>query len=317
MPPTTKTAPSPVAIWAAMISVYVFWGSTYLAIQFAIQTIPPFLMAAFRFLLAGSVLYAWRRLSGDPAPSRFHWRSAAIVGLFLLLGGNGGVVWAEQRVVSGVAALLVGSTPLWMVLIDWVRGVYRPTGKTLAGVLVGFAGIAVLVGPSELTGLHGSIDPLGAGVLMLAAFLWAVGSLYSRGARLPSSPLLGTGMEMLCGGAGLLLAGTLSGEWARLDLGAVSLPSLLGLGYLILFGALGGFTSYTWLLRNAPTPLVSTYAYVNPVVAILMGNLLAAEPLTPRVLLAAAVIVGAVALITLNQPVGRKVKAVAAPAAED
>ena len=317
MPPTTKTAPSPVAIWAAMISVYVFWGSTYLAIQFAIQTIPPFLMAAFRFLLAGSVLYAWRRLSGDPAPSRFHWRSAAIVGLFLLLGGNGGVVWAEQRVVSGVAALLVGSTPLWMVLIDWVRGVYRPTGKTLAGVLVGFAGIAVLVGPSELTGLHGSIDPLGAGVLMLAAFLWAVGSLYSRGARLPSSPLLGTGMEMLCGGAGLLLAGTFSGEWARLDLGAVSLPSLLGLGYLILFGALGGFTSYTWLLRNAPTPLVSTYAYVNPVVAILMGNLLAAEPLTPRVLLAAAVIVGAVALITLNRPVGRKAKAAVAPAAND
>lgn len=318
MPATPKTAPSPVAIWAAMISVYVFWGSTYLAIQFAIQTIPPFLMAAFRFLLAGSVLYAWRRLSGDPAPSRSHWRSAAIVGLFLLLGGNGGVVWAEQRVVSGVAALLVGSTPLWMVLIDWVQGVYRPTGKTLAGVLVGFAGIAVLVGPSQLTGLHGSIDPLGAGVLMLAAFLWAVGSLYSRGASLPASPLLGTGMEMLCGGAGLLLAGTLSGEWARLDIGAVSLPSLLGLGYLILFGALGGFTSYTWLLRNAPTPLVSTYAYVNPVVAILMGNLLAAEPLTPRVLLAAAVIVGAVALITVSRPVGRKVKTAAVvPAVED
>jgi drug/metabolite transporter (DMT)-like permease len=318
MPPTQKAAPSPLAIWAAMISVYVFWGSTYLAIQFAIQSIPPFLMAAFRFLLAGSILYAWRRLIGDPAPSRIHWRSAAIVGLFLLLGGNGGVVWAEQRVVSGVAALVVGSAPLWMVLIDWVRGTFRPTGKTLAGVLVGFAGIAVLIGPSELSGLHGSIDPIGAGVLMLASILWAAGSLYSRGARLPASPLLGTGMEMLCGGAALLAAGTLTGEWPRLNLAAVTLPSLLGLGYLIVFGAWGGFTSYTWLLRNAPTPLVSTYAYVNPVVAILMGNLLANEPLTPRVLLAAAIIVGAVALITINRPVGRvKEPARPAPASED
>jgi drug/metabolite transporter (DMT)-like permease len=306
------------AIWAAMISVYVMWGSTYLAMWFAIQTMPPFLMAGFRFLIAGSILYAFRRLRGDGSPSRINWRSAAIVGLFLLLGGNGGVVWAEQRVASGVAALLVAATPLWMVLIDWVRGVYRPTGRVLAGVLVGFIGIIVLVGPSELTGLHGSIDKVGAIVLMFASISWAAGSLYSRSARLPASPLLGTGMEMLCGGAALLVAGTIAGEWARLDLSAITQPSLLGFLYLIFFGSLVGFTSYTWLLRNAPTTLVSTYAYVNPVVAILMGSLLANEPLTPRVLLATAVIVGAVALITLNQPIGTKKEAVAvSPASED
>ena len=247
-----------------------------------------------------------------------HWRSAAIVGLFLLLGGNGGVVWAEQRVVSGVAALMVGASPLWMILIDWVRGTARPSWVVVAGVLVGFAGIAVLVGPAELTGLHGSIDPLGAVVLLLASIFWAIGSLYSRKAELPSSALLGTAMEMLTGGAALALVGTVSGEWARLNLSAVTLPSLLGLGYLIIFGSLVGFTAYTWLLRVAPTTLVSTYAYVNPVVAILMGNLLAREPLTPRILLAAAVIVGAVALITFRQPVRHKpLVETPAPAGDD
>jgi drug/metabolite transporter (DMT)-like permease len=300
--PTGSVLPhkaSSASIWAGMLAVYIAWGSTYLAMRFAIQTMPPFLMASARFLVAGSILYVWRRLSGDPAPRRNHWRSAAIIGLFLLLGGNGGVVWAEQFVVSGVAALLVGAVPLWIVIIDWVRGVRRPSWMTGLGVAVGFVGMAVLVGPSEFTGLHGSIDPLGTVVLLLASLSWAVGSLYSRGAELPSSALMGTSMEMLCGGVGLLLAGTFSGEWSRLNLAAISFQSLLGLGYLIIFGSLVGFTAYTWLLRVAPTTLVSTYAYVNPVVAILIGNLLAKEPLTPRVLLAAAIIVGAVAVITL------------------
>ena len=301
------------AIWGAMLSVYIVWGSTYLAIRFAVQTMPPFLMAGFRFLVAGAILYVWRRLSGDARPRRVHWRSAVIVGLFLLLGGNGGVVWAEQRVVSGVAALMVGATPLWMVLIDWVRGVYRPSWVTVAGVLVGFAGIALLIGPAELTGLHGSIDPLGAGVLLFASLAWAIGSLYSRNAELPDSPLLGTSMEMLAGGAALAVVGTLSGEWTRVNLAGVSTSSLLGLIYLIFFGSLVGFTAYTWLLRVAPTTLVSTYAYVNPVVAILVGNLIAKEPLTPRVMLAASVIVGAVALITFSKSGRRKNSAGAGP----
>ena len=288
-------------IWIAMIMVYIAWGSTYLAIRFAVETMPPFLMAGARFLVAGSILYVWRRLSGDPAPTRLYWRSAAIVGLFLLLGGNGGVVWAEQHVASGVASLLVGSSPLWMVLIDAVRpGGQRPSAWTVAGVLAGFAGVALLVGPDQWSG-SSPLVVQGLLVLLLSALLWAIGSLYSRSAPLPSSPLLGTGMEMLAGAAGLFLAGTLVGEWGRLDLAAISARSLWGLAYLITFGSLVGFASYTWLLRVAPTPLVSTYAYVNPLIAIFLGSLLAREPLTPRILVAAVIVVGAVALINTGR----------------
>lgn len=286
-------------IWLAMVTVYIVWGSTYLAIRFAVETMPPFLMAAVRFLVAGAILYAWRRAAGDPAPRRLEWRSAAVVGFFLLVGGNGGVTWAEQHVASGIAALIVGSAPLWMVLLDafW-PGRRRPPGwQTALGVVIGFAGIALLIGPSSLNGDFDAAGMAGVGVLLLAALLWAVGSLYSRTAALPASALLGTGMEMLAGGAGLLLLGTLTGEWSRLDLAGISTESLLGLGYLIVFGALIGFAAYTWLLRVAPTPLVSTYAYVNPLIAIFMGNLLAQEPLTPRILVAALVIISSVALI--------------------
>lgn len=314
--PNPKT--SSLSIWAAMLAVYIVWGSTYLAIRFAIETLPPFLMASTRFLIAGAILYAFRRLRGDAAPQRVEWRSAAIVGVLLLVGGNGGVVWAEQFVESGVAALLVGSVPLWMVLLDALRpgqaylarrsAHKRSRWLTTAGVVFGFLGIGLLVSPTSLSGLAGEIDPLGALVLTMGAFSWAAGSLYSRGARLPASPLLGTGMEMLVGGAGLLLLGTLSGEWGRVDLGAVSARSLLSLGYLIIFGSLVGFAAYTWLLRVAPTALVSTYAYVNPLVAILLGNLLAQEPLTARVLIATAIILGAVAVITMNQPAKNKVE---------
>ncbi|HJW89982.1 MAG TPA: EamA family transporter [Anaerolineales bacterium] len=303
----SSAATSPAAIWAGLLAVYVVWGSTYLAIRFAVETMPPFLMAGVRFTLAGAVLYAWRRLSGDPRPTRVEWRSAAIVGGLLLLGGNGSVVWAEQRVASGIAALLVGSAPLWMVLMDALRpNGRRPSGWTLLGVLVGFLGIVLLVGPAQITGLAGEVDSLGGAVLTLAAVLWAAGSLYNRGAQLPNSPLLGTGMEMLAGGIGLMLLGTLTGEWTRLDLGGIAPRSLLGMGYLIVFGSWVGFAAYTWLLRVAPTMLVSTYAYVNPLVAIFIGNWLAQETLTPRVLLATAIIVSSVALITLTQPAGKK-----------
>jgi drug/metabolite transporter (DMT)-like permease len=296
-------------IWVALVAVYLTWGSTYLAIRFAVETMPPFLMAATRFLMAGSILFLWRRSRGDYPATKGEWLSAGVVGLLLLVGGNGSVVWAEQRVVSGVAALMVGSAPLWMVIIDALRpNGHWPSGWALVGVVAGFIGIVILIGPVQLTGLHGDIDPVGAGVLLLAAFLWAAGSLYNRGASLPTSPLLGTSMEMLVGGTGLLMLGTFTGEWNRLYLPGISLKSLLGLAYLIVFGALVGFVAYTWLLRVAPTTLVSTYAYVNPLIAIFMGNLLAAEPLTPRVLIAAVTILGSVALITLTQPVRPKAK---------
>jgi drug/metabolite transporter (DMT)-like permease len=289
-------------IWLALIAVYIVWGSTYLAIRFAVQTIPPFIMAGTRFLIPGAILYAWRRLAGDARPTRQQWRSAAIVGLFLLLGGNGAVTWAEQRVASGVTALIVGSAPLWMVLIDALRpSGERPNWQTASGVLIGLAGITLLVGPAEFSGSELQMDTPGVAMLLLAAFLWAIGSLYSRNAQLPDSPLMGTGMEMLAGGAGLYLAGTLTGEWSRLDLAAIAPSSLLGLGYLIAFGSLVGFVAYTWLLRVAPTPLVATYAYVNPLIAIFMGNLLAKEALTPRLLIAALVIVSAVALINTGR----------------
>jgi drug/metabolite transporter (DMT)-like permease len=293
------------AIWAALIAVYIVWGSTYLAIRFAVESLPPFSMAGVRFVLAGAALYAWRRARGDVAPSRREWRAAATVGVLLLVGGNGGVVWAEQRVASGVVALLATTVPLWMVLIDTVRpGGRRPEWRAVVGVAMGFAGVVVLIQPTSFRSVSQArdVDLVGAAVVMSGMFLWSNGSLYGRSAPLPSSPLLATGMEMLAGGAGLLLLGGLAGEWGRVNPAAFSARSLWAWAYLIVCGSWVGFTAYTWLLRVAPTPLVSTYAYVNPLVAILLGHLLAGESLTARVLIAAAVIVGSVAWITAIRP---------------
>lgn len=296
-------------IWAAMLSLYIIWGSTYLAIRFAVETIPPFLMASTRFLVAGGLLYGVVRLTGAPAPTRREWKTTAITGLFLLLGGNGLVVWSEQRVVSGVAALLIGSVPLWIVLVDALRpGGVRPSWQNLVGVLLGFAGISLLISPGSFGGQP--VDMIGAAALALASLLWAIGSIYGREhhADLPKAPLLNTGMQMLAGGAGLLVVGTMTGEWGRLDLAAISTSSLIGLVYLILFGSLLGYSAYTWLLGVAPTPLVATYAYVNPLVAVFLGYLLADEPLTLRVLLAAGVIISAVVIInTSRMPARRRV----------
>lgn len=305
-------------IWAALITVYIVWGSTYLAIRFAVETMPPFLMAATRFLIAGGILFCWRWLAGDKHPTRLEWRSATIVGLLLLLGGNGGVVWAEQYIPSGIAALLVGSAPLWMVLIDALR----PNGQkanlqTWIGVIIGFIGITILISPWQINNEGQTLDQAGVLALLMAAFLWAIGSLYSRDAKLPTSPLLGTGMEMLAGGLGLLLLSLVSGEWQEFNPALISQQSLWGLLYLIFFGALVGFAAYTWLLRNAPTPLVSTYAYVNPLVAIFLGNLLASEPLTLKIVISALVVVSSVALINtakLRQTTGLvKAPVVSAP----
>ncbi len=291
-----------VKIWVALLAVYIVWGSTYLAIRFAVESIPPFLMVATRFLVAGAILYAWRRGRGDPAPTRTQWLAAAVVGILLLVAGNGSVVWAEQWVPSGITALIVGTAPLFMVLIDALRpGGRLPDWRTAAGVLIGFGGIVILIDPASLAGNPDRSYLIGLAVLLLATFFWALGSLYSRKAKLPSSALLGTGMEMLVGGVVLLGIATLSGEWGRLDLAAVTARSWLGLAYLIVFGALIGFVAYTWLLRSAPTPLVSTYAYVNPLIAIFLGAWLGQESLTPRILLAALVIVGAVFMINSNR----------------
>jgi drug/metabolite transporter (DMT)-like permease len=283
-------------VWAALGVVYVVWGSTYLAIRVAIDTLPPFLMAATRFLIAGSVLLAAAALRPDRCGERVGsaaWRAAAIVGAALLLGGNGGVVWAEQRIPSGIAALLVATLPLWMTLLDRVVFGQRLARRTVVGLVLGLAGLAWLVAPAE----RGGIDPAGALVCTLASLSWAAGSLYARGAPLPRRPLVATGMEMVIGGGLLALASAATGELASLRLASISTASVLAVGYLVVFGSLCAFSAYVWLLRAAPVSLVATYAYVNPVVAVVLGWALLGEPVTVHMMLAGAVIVVAVALV--------------------
>lgn len=289
-------------VWTALLAIYLIWGSTYLAIRFAVETIPPFFMAGTRFLVSGLILYIWRRLAGDPAPTPRQWRSAIVVGLLLLLGGNGVVSWAEQHVASGIAALIVASIPLWVALLDALRprGL-KPDWKIVLGLLIGFGGIVMLVMESESFGAVPRMNLAGVGALLVAAFLWSIGSIISRDADMPQSSLLSTGIEMLAGAAGLYLAATLTGEWSALNLSAVSVRSLFGLGYLIVFGSLLGFTSYVWLLRNAPVSLAATYAYVNPVVAIFLGAWLAGEVLNVPIVVAALVIIASVVVINTSK----------------
>ena len=305
-------------IWIALIALYIVWGSTYLAIRFAVETIPPFLMAGTRFLVSGLILYVWRKLAGDRNPTARQWRSAVIVGLLLVLGGNGIVSWAEQHVASGIAALMVASIPLWIAILDAARPAgIKPDWKIALGLLIGFSGITLLITASRgLTPADGR-DIVGLFALLLAALVWSIGSIFARDSDMPESSLLGTGIEMLGGAAGLMLVGTVSGEWAGLNLAAVSTASVLGLVYLILFGSLVGFVSYTWLLRQAPLSLVSTYAYVNPVVAVFLGAWIGSETINARIIVSALIIIGSVAVINLskkNRP--RKDKAPAASPAD-
>ena len=278
-----------------LATVYLVWGSTYLAIRFAVETLPPFLMAGTRFLVAGAILYGWRRAAGFPRPSVAQWRAAAVVGGLMLLVGNGGVTWAEQWVESGTAALMVASVPLWMVLLDWARPGGRPPRRSVwAGILVGLLGVGLLFGGPEL-------DPrytLGWAALLVASISWAAGSLYSRAAVLPA-PLLATGMQMLAGGGMLLAFGVATGELGAIDPATVTLKALLALGYLIVAGSLIGYSAYVWLLRVTTPAVASTYAFVNPVVAVFLGWLLADERITLRIVAASTVIVGGVALITV------------------
>ncbi|HEY0782456.1 MAG TPA: EamA family transporter [Thermoanaerobaculia bacterium] len=281
----------------ALATVYVIWGSTYLAMRVAIETLPPFTMAGARYLTAGLLLYGWARFRGAARPQLVHWRSAFIIGGLLLLFGNGGVVWAEQRLASGMAALLISTEPLWIVVFAWlVPGGSRPRWRVMAGLLIGFAGLVLLVRPSG----GGNLDPLGVGAVLIASVAWAAGSIYSSRATVPSSPLLMTAMQMLAGGVLLLTASVVTGEPSRLVLSQVSGRSLLAVAYLIVFGALVAFTAYSWLLRVASPVLVSTYAYVNPVVAVFLGWAVMSEPLTRGTLVAAAVILAGVVLITTS-----------------
>lgn len=297
MPTATVPVPAPRSkVIAAFAAVYIIWGSTYLAIRFALETLPPFLMAGARFLTAGAIVYAVLIARGARHPTRANWRDGFIVGGFLLLGGNGGVVWAEQHVPSGIAALLVATLPIWMVVFDWLRGTGpRPAARTTAGIALGLSGLVVLVGPQSLG--TGGVPLVPALVLVGASVSWAWGSLYSRGAVPTSSPMMATALQMIAGGVLLLSMGTAVGELAELDLAGASMRSILALLYLLFAGSIVGYSAYIWLLRHAAPAHVSTYAYVNPVVAVFLGWLLASEPITPRILAAAAIIVGGVAVI--------------------
>jgi drug/metabolite transporter (DMT)-like permease len=285
---------------AAFAAVYIIWGSTYLAIRFAIETLPPLLMAGVRFLIAGGALYLWVRWRGTGRPEPRHWLGATVVGGLLLLGGNGGVVWAEQTVPSGLAALMVATVPLWMVLIDWWRpGGTQPARIVLLGVMIGLVGMVLLVDLEETR--SGAVHGVGALVLILASLSWATGSLYSRRANLPRSPFLATAMEMVMGGVLLTAAGLARGELGSFDPARVSGRSVAAVVYLIIFGSIIAFTAYVWLLRVVPPAKAGTYAYVNPVVAVALGWALAGEAVTWRTVIAAAIIILAVVLITSHR----------------
>ena len=291
----------------AFAIVYVVWGSTYLAIRVAIETMPPFLMAGTRFLVAGGVLFAWLLLRGVPMPSRLHWRNSAIVGVLLLLGGNGLVVWAEQSVPSGLAALLICLSPVWFALFDWARpGGTRPSLTTWLGIAVGFFGVVLLV-----AGRDGHLAGAGVGVgglaaLMVACASWAAGSVFNRYNAKPESHLLGAAMQMLCGGAALFAVAALHGEVTPAAWAGLSGRSVAAFCYLIVFGSWIGFSAYVYLLKVSTPAKVSTYAYVNPVIAVGLGALVLDEPVTARVLWASLVIVAGVVLITLPKRVPAK-----------
>jgi drug/metabolite transporter (DMT)-like permease len=286
----------------AFAAVYVIWGSTYLGMAVGIESFPPLLLPALRHSVAGLVLYPVLRWKTGIRPTPRQWRTATITGLLLLLMGNGGVCLAERTVPSGVAALLVAMVSFWMVLLDWLRpGGYRPLPRVVASLVIGFGGLVVLVGPAHLGGSE-RVDPAGTAILVVGSFCWAWGSIYSKHNDLPSLPMLGVAMQGLAGGAALWIAGLLAGEGRQLHFGAVSTRSWIALAYLIIFGSGIGFTAYVYILKQSTAARVGTYAFVNPVVALFLGWLMAGETITLRTVLAAAVILTAVLLVITAPP---------------
>jgi len=284
----------------AFAAVYFIWGSTYLAIRFTIETLPPFLSGGLRFFLAGLILFVFSLIKDKTlAVTVQHWRSALIVGGFLLLGGNGSVVWAEKYVPSGLAALIVATTPFWMVLLNWLwkKGA-KPSMGVMLGMAIGFLGVGILILPDLRVG---SYSPHLGGILALlfASFSWSIGSVYARTAKLPGSPFLSTGMQMMAGGFLLILWGCVHGEFLMIHPAAFSIKSIMAFIYLLFIGSLVGFTAYIWLLKNVGVTKASTYAFVNPVIAVFLGCLLANEQLNAHLVLAASLIIVSVVIITL------------------
>lgn len=309
---TTSSRGSP--IWLGLLILYLVWGSTYLGIAVAVQSIPPFLMAGARFLLAGVVLLAWvaaREGRSFRLPTRREWRDSTIVGAALLGGGMGMVAFAEQTVPSGITALFIALMPVWVAILGGIFLGERLPRLAVAGIALGFVGVAILVGPSALGG-EGALDPLGVAAVLFSPIAWSAGSLFaSHRAKLPSRPLVATGAQMVAGSLVLLVMSLASGELVGFRVEAVTMASAVAMLYLTVIGSLLAFTVYGWMLRVAPLPLVATYAYVNPVVAVILGAVVLSEPIDARTLIAGAVIVGAVAIIVSAR--GR----MTAPRAED
>lgn len=298
-------SPKGIMIAIALCAVYLFWGGTYLGMKIAIETMPPFLMAGVRFVTAGCILYGITRLKDKTRPTRREWLNAGIVGALLLLGGNGVVAWAEQRVPSSIASVLIAAVPMWMIVFNWLGGSRkRPGAGVILGVALGIAGIVLLVWQSGGDGSAG-YDLLGIAAVIAASISWSAGSLFSRTAKQPGSPLMSTALQMIVGGVLLLALSFVLGDWSALQVSQISLRSYAALGYLIVFGSIFGYTAYIWLLKHAEPALAATYAFVNPMVAVTLGWLLAGEQLSTHTLAGAVAIIAAVTLITIS---GKKKK---------
>jgi drug/metabolite transporter (DMT)-like permease len=300
--------PRKIQIILAFAALYVIWGSTYLGILFAIQTIPPFLMAGARFFLAGLIMFAIARTQGPLRSTWAEWLTSIIVGACLLLGGNGGVTISEKFIETGLASLIVATVPIYITLLGWLFGMTpRPTSVVWLGLAGGFLGVAILLDPALRFSDSGNNHPLiGMSILLIGSFLWSAGSLYSRRAKHSAAPFLAAAQQMFCGGLLLMLVGFFAGELKDLHPGKITTLSLGAFAYLVLIGAIVGYTAYFWLLRNCDPAKVATYAYVNPIVAVLLGALFAHEVVSLRTLVAAVLIIGSVALIMTVQQLRSK-----------
>ena len=299
--------PSRISIILAFAAVYIIWGSTYLGIKYAIQTMPPLLMSGVRYFIAGLIVFIIAMSTGAAFPQKIYWRNTFIIGALLVLMGNGGVALAESLIPSGIASLIVCSVPMWFALIGWLffnKG--RPGALTITGIILGFVGIMILVGPKNIFHIGQGINLTGVMIIIVGSIGWSVGSLYVSRAKLPENHLTTIGMQMLCGGFLLTIAGFAKGEYQQVHFEAISTNSLLAMGYLITFGSIVAFSAYSWLLRVVSPALVSTYAYVNPVIAVFLGWLFLNEPIDKYTVIGSVFIIFALILITSQKPLARE-----------
>ena len=309
-PVAADHTPSRAALILAFAAIYVIWGSTYLGIRITLETMPPFLMAAARFIFAGSILFLILKLRGMQRPTAHQWISNTIIGTLLLLGGNGLVVWAELTIPSGVTALLIGIGPLFIVLTEWAwPGGTRPTFITMVALLLGFVGVIWLAAPWE-SSAGGGLNPAGVISILGACVFWSLGSIYSRHAKHGADPFVAASLQMLGGGAMLAILALFHGDFRALDVSAISPRAWGAFAYLVGIGSLVGFSTFVWLMKHSTPARVATYAYVNPVVAVFLGWLILGEPITSRTLVASAIIIAAVVIITTQKAKAAKTKAV-------